>query len=109
MAMSYGWDAKWIRKKIKMSEGLEIETCVDITTGLIVCPLCINISNLCPSYAEPESAALTSSASLFFTSSDLFHHMRAHAKSSEWKAYISGEEEEEEVGEEEIEEGSEET
>lgn len=105
--MSYGWDAKWVRRKIKMGEGLEIETCVDITTGLIACPLCIDISILCPSYTEPTSTTLTSNAVLFFTSSDLFYHMKAHARSSEWKIYISGEEEEEEI-EEEAEEETEE-
>lgn len=103
--MSHGWEARWIRKKIKMSEGLEIETCIDITTGLVICPLCADISVLCPSSTEPTTTALPSNAVLFFTSSDLFHHMKAHARSSDWRIYVSSEEEEEEeIGEEEEEE-----
>lgn len=98
--MSYTWEAKWIRKKFKMSEGIEIEACQDLTTGLIACPMCIDIAKLCPSYTEPTQIALSANVMLFFSSDDLFHHIRAHAKSGEWKSYtISEEEEAEEVEE----------
>lgn len=103
--MATGWEPKWIRRKFKMGEGVEVETCQDIITGLIVCPLCIDIAKLCPSTSEAVVSALNSSATLFFTASDLFHHMKAHVKAGDWKVYESSEEEEEgiEVGEEEAE------
>lgn len=92
--MSYGWEARWIRKRFRMAEGVEIETCYDTASGLILCPLCVSISKVCPSGSEP-SAALVSGATYFFSPEDLFHHMRAHARMSEWgKAYILSEEEE---------------
>jgi len=102
--MSYGWEARWVRRKFKMAEGIEVETCYDLTSSLILCPLCINISKVCPSSTEP-SATLVSGAMYFFYPEDLFHHMRAHARMSEWsKAYVVSEEEEELVEEEEEEE-----
>lgn len=102
--MSYGWEAKWIRRKFRMGEGIEVETCQDITTGLIICPMCINISKLCPSHGEPTQLTISSGAMLFFTPEDLFHHMKAHAKSGEWKSYTISEEEEEVEEIEEVEE-----
>lgn len=93
--MSYGWEAKWIRKKYKMSEKIEVETCQDVVTGLIICPLCVNISQLCPSYVEPSSISVSANAMFFFSSEDLFHHMRAHAKAGEWGVHVVSEEEEE--------------
>ncbi|MEM1560086.1 MAG: hypothetical protein QW775_01130 [Ignisphaera sp.] len=103
--MATGWEPKWVKKKIRMGEGIEVETCLDITTGLIVCPLCVDVSKLCPSASEANAGVLNSGATLFFTAGDLFHHMKAHVKVGEWKVYEIGEEEEEEVkvGEEEIE------
>ncbi|MEM4442188.1 MAG: hypothetical protein QXN02_04680 [Ignisphaera sp.] len=99
--MIYGWEAKWIRRKYKMGEGLEIETCQDLSTGLIVCPLCVDISYLCPSFTEPSTASISTDAVFFFSSEDLFHHMKAHAKAGEWSKHIPSEVEE---GEEYIEE-----
>ncbi|MEM1541750.1 MAG: hypothetical protein QW101_03790 [Ignisphaera sp.] len=99
--MSYGWEARWIRKRYKMGEGLEVETCQDLTSGLIVCPLCVDISHLCPSFAEPSTASVSIDAIFFFSSEDLFHHMKAHVKAGEWSKHISSEVEEE--GEEYVE------
>lgn len=90
-----------------MSEGIEIETCVDIATGLIVCPLCVDPAKLCPSYSEPTPGVPNSNALLFFNADDMFFHMKAHAKSGEWRSYEVGEEEE--IEEEESEEEAEET
>uniref|UniRef100_A0A7C5THF8 Uncharacterized protein n=1 Tax=Ignisphaera aggregans TaxID=334771 RepID=A0A7C5THF8_9CREN len=102
--MSYGWEAKWIRRKFKMAEGIEIETCYDIVSNLILCPICVNISKVCPSVTEPSST-LVSNATYFFSPEDLFHHMRAHAKMTEWsRIYTVSEEEEEPEEEEELEE-----
>lgn len=102
--MATGWDPRWVKRKIRMGEGIEVETCLDITTGLIVCPLCVDVSKLCPSASEATAGVLSSSATLFFTAGDLFHHMKAHVKAGEWRVYEASEEEEEEVEvEEEIE------
>ncbi|MEM4848415.1 MAG: hypothetical protein QXM55_02120 [Ignisphaera sp.] len=95
--MATGWEPKWVKRKLRMGEGIEVETCQDIITGLIVCPLCADISRLCPSVSEVTTASLNSSATLFFTASDLFYHMRAHVKAGEWKVYEASEEEEEEA------------
>lgn len=104
--MSYGWDARWVRKRFKMGEGLEVETCQDVTTGLIACPICTDISKLCPSYGEPVHVAVSSGVTLFFSPDDLLHHMRAHARAGDWRGYTTSEEEEEEL--EEVEEAEEE-
>lgn len=105
--MAVGWEPRWVRKRLKMGEGIEVETCLDVVSGLILCPLCVDISRLCPSYTEPVAEPLAGEAMLFFAASDLFHHMRAHARAGEWRPYALGEEEEEEESEE-IEEESEE-
>ena len=87
-----------------MAEGIEVETCYDIVSSLILCPLCSNISKVCPSATEPSTTTV-SNATFFFSPEDLFHHMRAHARMSEWsKAYMVSEEEEEPIEEEEEEE-----
>lgn len=104
--MSYGWEPRWVRRKFKMGEGVEVETCQDVVTSLIICPMCVDVSKLCPSYVEPTQMAIPSNAMLFFSPDDLFHHIRAHAKAGEWKGYVLSEEEEEEGEPEEIEEES---
>ncbi len=97
--MSYGWEAKWIKKKFKVVGGLEIETCQDLSTGLILCPLCTDISKICPSPTEPSSIPV-SRGLYFFSIEDLYRHMIAHTRASEWEKYVVSEEEGEEEEEE---------
>ena len=92
--MSYYWETQWIRKKIPIEDGVEIETCVDLTSGLIICPLCADISKLCPSYDKPINVSPPENAAYFFNVIDLIKHMKAHKESS-WKISITIEEEEE--------------
>lgn len=92
--MAIGWEPKWIRRKFKMGEGIEIESCVDITTGLIVCPMCVDVSKLCPSYSDPTPGVIAPNALLFFNADDMFFHMKVHARSGEFRLYEVGEEEE---------------
>ena len=99
--MGYGWEPKWIRKKIVISEGIEIETCYDAVTGLYLCPICVNVSKVCPSYTE-YSSAIPEKATYFFSIDDLLHHIKAHTKIDKaGYQYVEAEEGEEE---EEIEE-----
>jgi hypothetical protein len=100
--MSYSWEPKWIRKKIAVAEGIEIETCYDASTGLMLCPLCVNVSKVCPSSTEPTTI-IPENVPYFFSPEDIVHHMKTHAKAIETrKLYTEVEVEEEEVeGEEE--------
>ena len=94
--MAFRWTPQWSRKKFRY-EGMEIETCIDITTGLILCPICVDIDNICPKgrkslQISPEKAIY------FFTVQDLIEHMKAHT-TSPWEKKripIITEEEEEE-------------
>ncbi|ADM26947.1 conserved hypothetical protein [Ignisphaera aggregans DSM 17230] len=101
--MSYGWEAKWIKKKFKVVGGLEVETCQDLSTGLILCPLCTDISKICPSPTEPSSTPVSKGV-YFFSIEDLYRHMIAHTRASEWGKYVTVGEEEGEEGDEEEEE-----
>ncbi len=94
------WEPKWIRKKIKISEGVEIETCVDIVTGLILCPICSDIDKICPSSTEPSTVQPPSNTTYLFSPIDLLHHLKAHRESA-WKISTVEVEEEEESTEEE--------
>ncbi len=98
--MSYEWETRWIKKKFKVVGGLEIETCLDLSTGLILCPLCADISKICPSTTEPSSVSI-SRGMYFFSIEDLYRHMIAHTRSSEWEKHVVISEEEEEGEEKE--------
>jgi hypothetical protein len=98
--MSYTWEPKWVKKKIKVSEGIEIETCYDISTGLMLCPLCVNISRMCPSTTEPTNF-IPENVPYFFSPEDIVYHMKTHTKIIEGKKLYIEIEAEEEEGEEE--------
>lgn len=101
--MSLFWEPKWVRVKLTVDDFI-IETCVDKTTNLIACPLCVDIDLLCPE--EGASTTTEVKGSLFFTAVDLVNHMRTHAfKISDKKIKVSEEEEEEEGEVPEAEEG----
>ncbi|MEM1650039.1 MAG: hypothetical protein QXX47_04110 [Sulfolobales archaeon] len=81
-------------------EGRTIETCRDTTTGLIICPICTDISRICPS--DREYGSITpDKAVYFFTEDDLRNHIEAHSRSSEWGKITTFTEESEEEEEEE--------
>jgi hypothetical protein len=92
--------AKWIKKKIRVSEGVEIETCYDISTGLMLCPLCVNVSRMCPSTTEPTNI-IPENVPYFFSPEDIIYHMKVHTKAVEGKKLYIEVKEEEEVEEEE--------
>ncbi|MEM0027256.1 MAG: hypothetical protein QXT53_03990 [Ignisphaera sp.] len=95
--MSYSWEPKWIRRRIKLSEGIEVETCYDIVSSMFLCPLCIDISRVCPSYTE-YSNIVPENSLYFFSIEDLIYHMKTHAREGAiGKLYteVEGEEEEE--------------
>lgn len=100
--MAYYWEPRWIRKRITLAEGIAIETCLDLTTNLLVCPICVDIDKLCP-YTDKESSAMPPpNISYFFSEEDLIRHIQAHREAA-WRhtAIHIEEEEESEEGEEE--------
>ena len=92
--MSYHWEPQWIRRKFEI-DGVTIETCVDITTGMIVCPACTDVDALCPSEDKPNSALPRGTPTFFFSIADLIRHMKAHRESA-WRKRVEEEEEAEE-------------
>jgi len=108
--MAY-WEPKWIRKLFKVG-ATEIETCVDEATGLIVCPLCVNIDELCPAKSDyagrTRERYIDERVQTFFTVEDLIQHMINHSKVESIKRRRFEEEEveeiETEIGEEQEEE-----
>ncbi len=101
--MAFRWDPRWVRVRINVG-GIEIETCIDKTTGLILCPICSDPNDICPGDSS-ESRRIPSKATYFFTFEDLIKHMKAHTSIPWEKKRVSVVLEEEEEGEgEEIEE-----
>jgi len=103
------WEPKWVRKLFRVG-ATEIETCVDETTGLIVCPLCVNIDELCPAKSDYAGSRtreryIDESVQTFFTVEDLVQHMINHSRIESAKRSRLEEEEEIEI---EIEEEQEE-
>lgn len=81
-----------------------METCVDLTTNLLVCPACVKIDEVCPKDSEPLRSSVGGPA--FFTAEDLIHHLKSHLMADEIKRIVIRREEEEESAEEESEEES---
>ena len=101
--LSYYWEPRWIRKSIPIANGITIETCLDLTTNLLICPLCVDIDKLCP-YKDRESNVVPpANASYFFSEEDLIRHIYAH-KDASWRYTVVYTEEEEEGEEHEEEE-----
>ena len=82
--MGFTWQPRWVRKKLSES-GIEVVTCVDETTNLIVCPICVNIDELCP--PNKPSSKQIEGVSLFFSIKDLIQHMYTHIEES-WREKI---------------------
>ncbi len=104
--LSYYWEPQWVRK-VFVFNGVEIETCQDLVSGLIVCPICVDIDKLCPSRDRPSNVLPPENATFFFSLEDLYRHLYAHRESA-WRTALEVEEGEEgEAGEEGEEEGEE--
>jgi len=93
--MTYYWEPKWVRRKFEF-EGVLIETCIDLNTGLIVCPECVDIDALCPSEDRPNTAVPAGTPTYFFSIADLLRHLSAHRESLWKKTTVEEEEAEEE-------------
>ena len=92
--MAYRWEPRWIRKRFEV-DGVVIETCVDTTTGMIVCPICVDVESLCPYEDKPSIALPRGNPTYFFSINDLLLHIKAHRESL-WKKRVEEEEEAEE-------------
>lgn len=78
------WEPRWIRKDFK-SYGISITTCYDITTSLIICPICstVKIEELCPENREGNLPI--ADVPLFTSIEDLVYHMRTHWHAKRYK------------------------
>jgi hypothetical protein len=78
------WEPRWVRKEFK-SHGITVVTCLDLSTSLILCPLCssISIDDLCPEGRE-GNMPVTDTA-LFMSVEDLINHMRTHWHTKKYK------------------------
>jgi hypothetical protein len=78
------WEPRWVRRRVS-AHGITVTTCYDLTTTLLVCPLCsdISIDELCPE--GQEGVIPVSRAALFLTVEDLINHMRTHWHSKRYK------------------------
>ncbi len=96
--MSLFWEPKWRRVSLNV-DGVVIETCLDTSTSLLLCPVCVRINEVCP---EVEgSFRQVVDKPLFFSITDLVNHLRSHTISGEAKRIVVKKEEEEESVEEE--------
>ena len=73
--LSLSWEPKWVRVKLKFA-GTEIVTCKDLSTNLLVCPLCVDIEKLCPE--GKETNITVDNIYTFYTLEDLVNHMITH-------------------------------
>jgi hypothetical protein len=78
------WEPRWVRRRVS-AHGITVTTCYDLTTTLLVCPLCsdVSIDELCPE--GQEGVIPVSRAALFLTAEDLINHMRTHWHSKRYK------------------------
>ncbi len=73
--MSLSWEPRWVRVKLEYA-GIRIETCKDLVTGMILCPICADIERICPEGKETNITEVGTPT--FFTVIDLINHMRTH-------------------------------
>ena len=90
--MTLFWEPKWVRVKVKY-EGIEVITCQDRTTKAYLCPLCTDISKVCPEGRETN--VVSEDMVIFFTVEDLINHLRTHGLKLQDKKIIVKEVEEE--------------
>ncbi len=84
--MALFWEPVWVRKKVS-SEGIEIETCVDETTGMLLCPLCHDIDKICP--PGTKGNVVSDNMMTFFSVEDLIRHLSSHGDIELEKAKVS--------------------
>lgn len=96
--MSLFWEPKWVRKLLKF-EGIEIVTCEDLSSGLIVCPICEDIDELCPE--GKTTSRVKENMLTFFTPKDLILHIKTHKRGKRPRFKLERPEEVEEEEEEE--------
>ncbi len=98
--MSLFWEPRWVRKKYWV-DGIEIITCEDEVSGLILCPVCENVEEYCPE--NRSTSRVRENIITFFSPRDLIYHMRSHKSGKGFKFKIEkyGEAEESEEEEEE--------
>ncbi len=73
--MALFWEPVWVRKKVSF-KGIEVETCVDETTGILLCPLCHDIDKICP--PEKKGGVVSDNMVTFFSVEDLIRHLSSH-------------------------------
>ncbi|MGC8974685.1 MAG: hypothetical protein ACP5KB_00635 [Thermoprotei archaeon] len=96
--MSLFWEPKWRRVSLNI-DGVVIETCLDTSTNLLLCPVCVRINEVCPK--DGGSLRQIVDEPLFFSLADLVSHLRSHTISGRVKRIVIKKEEEEESVEEE--------
>ncbi|MEM0474833.1 MAG: hypothetical protein QXS11_06025, partial [Zestosphaera sp.] len=77
-------------------------TCLDTSTNLLLCPVCVKIDDVCPK--EGSSLRQVVNEPLFFSIIDLINHLRSHTVPGGIKRIVVKKEEEEESVREEEEE-----
>ncbi len=73
--MALSWEPRWVRVKVKCG-GIEVTTCKDLSTNLLLCPLCVDINKVCPEGKETNISV--EDVPTFFTVEDLINHMKTH-------------------------------
>jgi len=84
------WEPRWVRKKVYY-EGIEVVTCQDLITKSYLCPICVNIDEVCPE--GKETNMLNERMITFFSVEDLIRHMRSHATHKKAKRIVVRKEE----------------
>ncbi|MEO3993354.1 MAG: hypothetical protein QN229_03470 [Desulfurococcaceae archaeon TW002] len=95
--MSLFWEPKWRRVSLN-TDGVVIETCLDTSTNLLLCPVCVRINEVCPEVSGSFRQVVDKP--LFFSLTDLVNHLRSHTVSGGTKRIVVKKEEEEESVEE---------
>lgn len=96
--MSLFWEPRWVRKKY-LVDGIEVITCEDEASGLILCPICEKVEEYCPEGKSTSRAR--ENINTFFTPRDLIYHLKSHKNQRNMKFRIEKFEEVEEEEEEE--------
>lgn len=96
--MSLFWEPRWVRKRFEVS-GVEVVTCEDEVSKLILCPVCENIDEFCPE--GKVTSKVREDILTFFSIHDLIHHLGAHKYLRKERRFKGFEEVEEEGVEEE--------
>lgn len=83
--MALSWEPVWVRKKV-VFKGVEVETCVDESTGMLLCPLCHDIDKICP--PGRKGRVVSDNMVTFFSPEDLVRHLSSHGDTELEKAKV---------------------